>query len=718
MSSSEEEEMYENPEKSINISLADPNLNIQRIYNTKKIKANKFKQNKSSRIKMLNAKNKKNNTKNHIKVNLNDTQYSVIEYVMKKFNFKIVKESGDDCDFFWTDKSVSSDKVSSLKPYQKINHFPAMHCLSRKDELAINLNKIIIIFPNEFTFVPKTWILPADFITFKLYCKRNSKKTFIVKPWDSSQGKGIFLTNDANSINRTERYIAQKYISKPYLINNLKFDLRIYCLVYGCDPLRIFIYKEGLARFATENYYTPCEKNFSNSYVHLTNYAINKHSPKFIFNNDVNNPTLGHKKCLEFVWNYIDDHGGNSSKLKNDIYECIVKTICSVQPILAQSYRTCLPMDLDNNKCFEILGFDILIDSDLRPWLLEVNHSPSFTTDTPFDLKLKSDLIYDTVNLLNLNESHELKKEMKKNLMQNISNEQFSEKKKQKEIRMRKRDEFENNNLGGYIKVFPNKNYKYFDEIIKASFSILCTRNLEVLKKSLKNIRNNILENLKIRNSYFTTPTNVNYEKKNDSKEVTLPLIKVKKSIFNQGQFNKSQKRELIPTNINLTETSIHCNDYNDTKKMFKLENSEISDTCYNGEENENSTKNMRSAIIYRKFQSNTSRNSDANKGLSINWIYKFGYLKEIIQNLKPTVERMNLSIIKQKSKFGKSQIKSPKDKKADSINKSVKKEFPRNLNNVQQVSVNFNKNNLMKFQNLVFQGMHPVSKNDLFMNK
>jgi tubulin polyglutamylase TTLL6/13 len=52
--------------------------------------------------------------------------------------------------------------------------------------------------------------------------------------------------------------------------------------------------------------------------------------------------------------------------------------------------------------CYEILGFDIFLDHKLQPWLIEVNHSPSFTTDTPLDHKIKYGLIRDTLKLLNL----------------------------------------------------------------------------------------------------------------------------------------------------------------------------------------------------------------------------------------------------------------------------------------------------------------------------
>lgn len=51
---------------------------------------------------------------------------------------------------------------------------------------------------------------------------------------------------------------------------------------------------------------------------------------------------------------------------------------------------------------FEIFGFDILLDENLKPYLLEVNHTPSFTTDTPLDYQIKRNLILDTLILINM----------------------------------------------------------------------------------------------------------------------------------------------------------------------------------------------------------------------------------------------------------------------------------------------------------------------------
>jgi tubulin polyglutamylase TTLL6/13 len=59
----------------------------------------------------------------------------------------------------------------------------------------------------------------------------------------------------------TSDMIVQKYIHKPLLIDGLKFDFRVYVLVTSCDPLRAFVYNDGLARFATCEYQAPGEDN-------------------------------------------------------------------------------------------------------------------------------------------------------------------------------------------------------------------------------------------------------------------------------------------------------------------------------------------------------------------------------------------------------------------------------------------------------------------------
>ena len=65
-----------------------------------------------------------------------------------------------------------------------------------------------------------------------------------------------------------------------------------------------------------------------------------------------------------------------------------------------------------DSPCFEILGFDVLIDEKLKPWLIEINHAPSFSTDTPFDFKIKKDVLADTLELLQM--THKRKRIIKK----------------------------------------------------------------------------------------------------------------------------------------------------------------------------------------------------------------------------------------------------------------------------------------------------------------
>ncbi|XP_041965444.1 tubulin polyglutamylase TTLL13-like [Alosa sapidissima] len=100
-----------------------------------------------------------------------------------------------------------------------------------------------------------------SYVEFQGYCRMWKHRTFICKPDSGCQGKGIYITRQPQSIGPNEHIICQAYISKPFIIDDYKFDLRLYVLVTSSDPLRIFLYKEGLVRFATSKYRNPHNNN-------------------------------------------------------------------------------------------------------------------------------------------------------------------------------------------------------------------------------------------------------------------------------------------------------------------------------------------------------------------------------------------------------------------------------------------------------------------------
>ena len=78
----------------------------------------------------------------------------------------------------------------------------------------------------------------------------------------------------------------QRYIENPYLIDKKKFDLRLYVVIKGVDPLQAYLCDEGLARFCTANYAKPDHINIKNLFMHLTNFSLNKNSDNFITPDD------------------------------------------------------------------------------------------------------------------------------------------------------------------------------------------------------------------------------------------------------------------------------------------------------------------------------------------------------------------------------------------------------------------------------------------------
>jgi tubulin polyglutamylase TTLL6/13 len=110
-------------------------------------------------------------------------------------------------------------------------------------------------------------------------------------------------------------------------------------LVLSVDPLRIYLFKEGLARFSTDPYQAPSKKNLDNLFMHLTNYAINcKNKGKFQFNQGLDDCNTGHKRTftsiLEHIVSRFEDGAKKIEKMMRLIEQIIIKTLLTCQPSL------------------------------------------------------------------------------------------------------------------------------------------------------------------------------------------------------------------------------------------------------------------------------------------------------------------------------------------------------------------------------------------------
>jgi tubulin polyglutamylase TTLL5 len=346
-------------------------------------------------VKFSSVKDPKSKLEDFLTYRMFQSDVKLVRSILENSGFS--NTEGHDWNLLWIGHNPKPNFYEKIGIYQKISHFPNSFEITRKDRLCSSIMRMQDLHGKEnYNFTPDTYNLPEDFSLLYSNFTRDKKSVWIVKPTCSSQGKGIYLIDSISEVPVDETCIISRYVSNPLLINCLKFDLRIYVLVSSYEPLRVYIYQEGLARFASEAYKNGCK---SNRFMHLTNYSLNKKSENFVQNEDFRMDDMGHKWSLSAVMKLLESQGINTDLLWKNIYELIIKTIISCEHSVIE---TCHRLGLHRNNCFDLLGFDVLIDSNLKPWLLEVNLSPSLATDSPLDAYIKSNLLADMFNLIGL----------------------------------------------------------------------------------------------------------------------------------------------------------------------------------------------------------------------------------------------------------------------------------------------------------------------------
>ncbi|ERE86518.1 putative tubulin polyglutamylase TTLL1-like protein [Cricetulus griseus] len=353
-----------------------------------------------------------------------DIEKSVLINNFEKRGWIQVTEN-EDWNFYWmsvqTIRNVFSVETGyRLSDDQIVNHFPNHYELTRKDLMVKNIKRYRKELEKEgsplaekdengkylyLDFVPVTYMLPADYNLFVEEFRKSPSSTWIMKPCGKAQGKGIFLINKLSQIKKWSR------------------------------DSKTSSYKLGFCRFCTVKY-TPSTSELDNMFVHLTNVAIQKHgvsgsslgtgskmalgdflsyifargdqaSSRRAIHNLVAQTLKGFKVAGMIVqedYNHI--HGGKWTVNNLRLYlestrgrEVTSKLFDEIHWIIVQSLKAVAPVMNNDKHCFECYGYDIIIDDKLKPWLIEVNASPSLTSSTANDRILKYNLINDTLNI-------------------------------------------------------------------------------------------------------------------------------------------------------------------------------------------------------------------------------------------------------------------------------------------------------------------------------
>ena len=318
-------------------------------------------------------------------------------------------DSDTDWDFNWADVGWVREYFdhTHLEEHQRINHFRNHYELTRKDLLVKNLKRMkrqlertdTHAEASKYSFFPATFVLPAEYGLFVEEFKRTPGVTWIMKPVGRAQGKGIFLFNRLSQVSdwkkdykwksdqpQADSYVAQRYIESPLLVGGRKFDMRLYVLVTSYSPLKAWVHRGGFCRFTAAQYDEANVSDLNNLFAHLTNNAIQKTADAYNKNCDL-------KWSMRNLKMYMISKYGKK-RVEEAFYEIemvMIRALLSVQKTMIQ-----------DKHCFELYGYDIILDSELNSWLLEVNASPSLSASNDDDYNLKYGMLDDMLNIVDL----------------------------------------------------------------------------------------------------------------------------------------------------------------------------------------------------------------------------------------------------------------------------------------------------------------------------
>lgn len=278
-----------------------------------------------------------------------------------------------DWDAAWITGMPEAGQFRRVSPTRTMNHFPGNAALTVKSRLHESLSTLRERIheshgpehelARRLAFFPRAYVMPGDYHALQQAAQDHPEQRWILKPTNASKGKGIRLLKDVGEAPLARDWLVQEYLANPHTIRGHKYVLRLYVLISSLAPLRVYLYRQGFAKLASEPW-DPDDAD--NPYSQLTNPDINA------LNDRAEVP-------VEFIdfdryRQWLKDQGHDDDALFARIEDLVALT--AISAVDAMRARTA-EVGADPRGCYELLGLDCLVDDTLKPWILECNLSPS-----------------------------------------------------------------------------------------------------------------------------------------------------------------------------------------------------------------------------------------------------------------------------------------------------------------------------------------------------
>ena len=222
--------------------------------------------------------------------------------------------------------------------------------------------------------VPESFVLPRDRGALVDFAGGpTAPSLYIVKPIRSSGGQGISVVSDISQALDQQDVVVQRYVSNPYLADGRKGHARIYGLITSTEPLRAYVYGEGIIRFAPEPY-DPSPEAAGNTAMHITNTALHAGHPGLVISADPAQENTGAVWSLSALLRHMSAHGLDGQSVFGEIKDLVtwfVRMLAADRLFARQSTGPA------RGFAPKLFGLDVLIDADGHPWLIEMQRKPA-----------------------------------------------------------------------------------------------------------------------------------------------------------------------------------------------------------------------------------------------------------------------------------------------------------------------------------------------------